>query len=55
MKGIEGLDGLNNLDIVCSPNTEYLKLQQGITGSPDKKVDKDIEHLGLRLGVAITL
>jgi hypothetical protein len=55
MESIEGLDGLNDLDVGYSPNKEYLKLTQGIAGSPNNKVDEDIEHFGLKPGIAITL
>lgn len=55
LKSIEGLGGLNGLDIGSSRYKEYMKLVQGIAGSPDSKVGKEIERLGLKPGVAISL
>lgn len=55
MKSIEGLDGISDLDVGCSHNKKYLKLTQWIAGSPDNKVDKDIESLRLNPDVAIIL
>jgi hypothetical protein len=55
LKSIEHLDGLNGLDIGSARFKEYMKLVQGITDSLDIKVGIDIECLGLKPGVAISL
>ena len=52
LKSIEGLDGL---DTVSLRFMEYMKLTQGISGSPYSKVGKDIERLGLKSGVLLPL
>ena len=35
LKSIEGLDGLNDLDVGSTHFKEYMKLTQGIVGSPE--------------------
>jgi hypothetical protein len=55
LKSIEHLDGLNGLDIGSARFKEYVKLVQGITDSPDNMFGRDIECLGLKPGVAISL
>lgn len=55
LKRIEGLEGLNGLDVGSPRSKEYMKLVHGVTGSPDSKVGKEIERLGLKPGIAYHL
>jgi hypothetical protein len=59
MEGIEDLEGLNGLDVGSLHYKEYFQIIQELAGSHDNKKMKEAEyflgHLGLKLGVAITL
>ena len=59
IESIEGLAGLNGLDVGSPKYKEYCKVMQELERSHDNKKLREAEYslgcLGLKLGVAITL